>query len=410
MLKYLTLIERYYMQGKTEIVTYSVILNTTKNALEFRPSFGFYYKHIHDLQKVSDETLTIDVSSTDSIAPLKKLPESSVGFFWFRMHGLVQSMAASETLTIDVNNVYEIFDFLPRIMKDKGVIFLDSCSTASLQSGCNNMQFAFAKLTLEKPNIQIVAPSERCHVSYFSISKEGDFSFEMQGEGHSTKNISVVLNHETKAILSKTIASNTSLELVKEELKNSLCTYKACPFLDKYMATYGQNFQLIDLLISSINRIGRDSNRILEQVKDLIETYHASPNDLKGTVRLLCSWQNASPLSSAVHYKLTSVVRYLLEHGADPLYTLDGTCLLDYAKQRDANTKEYSLEDDIEKYLIAKRREKENDNANMFDILNDYVNSNQQSKDSRNPVTPFWSQKHAEVESNNSTMAFNFNG
>ena len=263
---------------KVEVMPkYAIILNTTKNTTEFRSSRGFYNKQVKDLQEAGYEILRIDVKSPSCISQLQNLPENSVGFFWPRMHGSAKTMVASETLTIDLDNINEILNFLPRIMHPNGTIFLESCSTGSLEHGCNNIQFAFAKLTLEKPNIQIVAPSKDNNLAYFSVSKDDNFSFEMQESPRTQNNTSLILGQQTKSILSKAVASHTPLESIQDELISSLQMNQTNPFLENFKKNFGTEFDLTDQLINAISAM-ESSSTTLKQVKEFIEVYHASPN------------------------------------------------------------------------------------------------------------------------------------
>jgi|GEM_PF-4857341 len=277
------------------MLKYAVILKTTQNANEFRSSFGFYHKHIYDLERAGYEILEIDLTDTASLEKqLKKFPESSVGFLWLRMHGSPQSMTASEHFKIDLTNINEIFKDLPFILHERCIVFLDSCSTGSLKNGCNNMQFAFGKLTLDKPNIQIVAPSDYLHVPYFSISEDGNFTFEMMASPRSTTNISVILGQQTKTILNKARVSNILLEDVENELKNSLQANESRPFLENFISKFGSDFNLTGRLKNAIKGF-KKYDITLREAKELIEIYHANPNYPEGVIIEFSSWQTSTP-------------------------------------------------------------------------------------------------------------------
>jgi hypothetical protein len=370
---------------------YAVILQTTKRTIEFRPSFGFYNKHINDLERAGYEIIKIDLTDAASLKKqLQEFPESSIGFLWLRMHGAPQSMTASENFKIDLVNINEIFADLPFILHDHSTVFLHSCSTGSLKNGCNNMQFAFAKLTLEKPNIQIVAPSEDLHVPYFSILDDGNFAFEMIACSRSTTNISVILGQQTKVILSHAKASNVSLDDMKNELKDSLQINKGCPFLENFTAKFGTDFNLTDQLIRAISTNAlkrfekRDMEITLNRVKDLIEVYHANPNYPDGFIVPL-SWETATPLANAIYYKHTEMALYLLEHGADPYYTIKSKTLIDYAKQCDENSDD---ERDFELMFINEQRREQNDNSKMSVTIKGFLDLKNGKSNNNNEITP----------------------
>jgi hypothetical protein len=363
---------------------YAVILNTTKNATEFRFSVGFYNKQINELEQAGYEIIKIDLIDAMSLKQqLQKLTESSVGFLWLRMHGSPQSMTAAENFEINLENMNQIFNDLPFILHDHSTVFLDSCSTGSLINGCNNMQFAFAKLTLEKQNILIVAPSDDLHVRYFSISVDGSFTFEMIASPRSTKNISVILGQQTKAILNNRLLID-SIEKEKQ-LKNSLQTNESCPFLRNFIDKFGSNFNLTDQLIGVIKDF-KEYDIVLNEVKKLIEVYHANPNDPEGDIIALFGWETATPLASAIYHKHTEMVLYLLAHGADPYFMIKGKTLIDYAKQYDKNNDGY--DDAFKLMFINKQRRERHDNSKMYDTIikglldlkNDTTNANNRIK------------------------------
>ncbi len=355
---------------------YAVILTTTKSSVTFRSSRGFYNKEIKNLEKNNFEIIHINVHSRDSINQYKETPKGSIGLLWYRMHGAPDHMAAAVNFDISLDNVDEIFNELPDLMQDKGIIYLDSCQTGSLKNGCNNMQFAFAKLTLNKPEVQIVAPSKNSHIQHFSISDDGNFSFEMQASHYSTKNISIVLGKQTKAILQKAIESDIPLESIKDELINSLQMNANCPFIENYKAKFGCIFDFPEQLVDTINS-DRDSKTTLERVKELVEIYQASTNYPPGFIIVAGNWKTATPLSSAIYNKFTDVALYLIEHGADLSYTLQGKTCLDYAKLRDEQQHNTGYDD----LVINSRRKEENDNSKMYDSIAHYLNSKQKGSD-----------------------------
>lgn len=350
---------------------YAVILQATIDATEFRTNFGFYNKHIHDLKEAGYEILEIEVDSSMSIMEtLSSIPDNSLGFLWLRMHGSPSSMSAAKDFDITLENIPEIFSALPKVMTENATVFLDSCLTGCLKNGFNNIQFAFANLTLDKPQVKIVAPYEASHVIFFSIENKDSFNVEILAKPSSDENIAIILGNETKQIMRHTLQSNISLQSLNDEVNNSLTINKTSPFLNNFKKEYssfmfGSGFDLTAMLINVI-RGPLNSENALKHVRELIESYHASPNYPKNNGAICPRWENATPLSSAIYYKRSDIVTYLLANGADLSYTINGATMLELAKTRDES--QYD-DDDMDELFIATRRKKENDNSNMQDAI-----------------------------------------
>ncbi|CAM2767402.1 ankyrin repeat domain-containing protein [Legionella worsleiensis] len=370
------------------MVKYAVILQTTTNTNEFRSSFGLYNKQIHDLKQVGYEILEISVDEfTDLTEQISKLPRGSVGLLWFRMHGSPKSMVASKSLKINLENITEIFSSLPDVLCEDATVFLDSCSTGSFKNDLNNMQFAFAKLTLEKPFQEIVAPSRDCHVSWFTVLSDGRFRFEMLNSHRSDdfENIAVTLGQSTKKILKEAIETNTPIDSLRAELIDSLHITIHCPFLANFKQSwskilFGTGFDLTSMLIKVIENIS-DSGAALALIKELIEVYHANPNYPADYLRSILLWENATPLSAAVYFQRAEIVLYLLTQGADLSFTLKGETLLDLAKQRDEMKEDDYDEMDMREMLIAVRRKKEKDISKMVDTIANYLELKREPQD-----------------------------
>jgi hypothetical protein len=346
----------------------AVVLQTTKNAFTFRPNYGFYYKHLHELANAKYNIRTIAVDDESSIkTTLKTYHAASIGFLWIRMHGTPTSMEASDKLTITTENMDQIFEDLSNLLTDNAVIFLDSCHTGDLDS--ENMQIAFAKLTIEKA----------CHLSYFDILPDGSFRFEMIANPYfRSENITVILGHHAKAIIKKWTESNASYDSIKEELHTALLLPpKHCPFIESFMEDWAVHmadagFDLTTLLMAVI-KTENNTEKVLRKVSTLVEKYHASPNFPEvGYYPFL--WEHVSSLSCAIYFRYATVANYLIKHGASLSETFKGESLLEFAKRRDG---EESLvptdmdDDDFDwvEYRINKRRKKEGDTSQMSDII-----------------------------------------
>ncbi len=345
---------------------YAVILQTTHRVNQFRSTYGFYQKNVHDLEQAGYTVLKLNMEINEPFSQLENLPKNSVGFFWLRMHGSPQSMTATENLQLTTNNCKEIFACLPSILTEDATLFLDSCSTGSLAQ-LDNMQFAFAKLTLNMPEVQVVAPSEDLHFGHFTLLENNRFAFEMISCPGGKKNISVILGRETKAILQEASLSNTAFEDLEPALKASLQLAEHCPLLHefrhKFKFLHQSGYDLPNLLTEIIKQCF-DSKKALVLVKSLIEDYHAATNHLEGYSEAY-SFDSATPLSAAIYNKRSNIVAYLLTQNADPFYSIRNITLLDFAKRRDEEKGNTS---------IKMRRKKEQDESKMTPIIQEHLN------------------------------------
>jgi len=375
---------------------YAIIIQTTEDATIFRSTYGFYNKHLHDLQQAGYEILKINVNEIST--QLANLPPSSVGFLWIRMHGSPQSMTATKELKITLENCYEIFKSLPTILIHDACVFLDSCSTGYLLPDFNNMQFAFAKLTLEKPLVQIVAPSKDMHVFYFCIQDDGSFYFEMQESSRSNKNMAVVLGRETKGILSDAIQHNDSLESRAEAIRSSLQIREECPFLNDFKKEQhgnlcGASFDLTNVLLNAIIYNANNAKAALVEVKRLIEVFHAIPNYEEGYV-LTGDFKCTAPLAAAISNNQVDVVTYLLNHGADLFHSFKGETIHGFASHIDyMKIKEYDVQYEdlaiwfpgmgekfIKEKIVELKKKNMNEHVRMVDVIAEFSKNQSQKK------------------------------
>lgn len=359
----------------------AVILQTTKRKQQFRSTFGFYEKNLYDLRNAGYEIPNININNF--INELESLEDSSVGFLWVRMHGEPESMDATEELTITTENCHQVFKCLSRILTDTATIFLDSCSTGSLDKGINNIQFAFAKLTLNKPDVQIVAPLKNMHMSYFSILEDQTFGFEIIEKPRSYQSMCVILGKQTKEIISDACKNNMSLESIHDELVESLQLNLKCEFLNKFREEnkkimFGADFDLNTMLVNAINSI-HDSDEALSVVSKLVEVFHANPNQEDGYIFHFSSLARATPLSAAIFYENTKIAEYLLNQGANLFYIIKERTLLDYFNDYYNQGKRPADDFDMDRLVINMRKKRENDDSNILNVISDHVNSNKRN-------------------------------
>lgn len=369
---------------------YAIILQTTENSVTFRSTRGFYNKNLHDLKQTGYEIKTIDVNNIKS--QLASLPPSSVGFLWIRMHGSPQSMTATKEIEITVENCGDIFESLPYILNENAWVFLESCSTGYLLPDFNNMQFAFAKLTIEKPMVKIVAPSKNSHINYFSIQEDGSFYFEIQ-EKHfmNERNIAVVLGQETKALMRNAIEHNIMLESRADDIFKSLKINQECPFLESFKTEYsgglcGAGFDLTNVLMNVIEQHFDEYDIVLDCVKKLVEVFHASTNFETEHI-FAYSIHITAPLAAAIYFKHTELVKFLLNNGANPSYSFNSQTILDFSKQVDENTHRMPS---WKKECIDSQRREMNDNSKMADIVMEHLESSEKQQESAYINQCFW--------------------
>lgn len=207
---------------------YAVIFTTTENAYEFRPTQGLYKKNCEDLEKAGYTLLSVNVENQESIEKqLASLPDGSIGFLWNRMHGHPKKMRAAKSFDITSSNLQDIFRDLPKKLSSNATIYLDACHTTSLKEDFyNNIQFTFAKLTVDMPNVQIAAPAEASHIAWFSMMPNGTFSFDMLADPGAIRSMAITLGADTKAILQTAVKQNTPLDSIKKELLHKYALIK----------------------------------------------------------------------------------------------------------------------------------------------------------------------------------------
>ena len=317
---------------------YAIILKTTLKSGEFRSTKGFYNKHCHDLIQAGYTIITINVTSTALITQqLSALPDDSIGFLWNRMHGSATTMSAAEERDIRSDNIPQIFACLTAKLTKNATIYCDSCLTGCLENNFyNNVQFAFAKLTVTLPDVQIVAPSEVSHLDKFSILANSSFKFEIIESPTASTNIAVVLGAATKELLYHAINTGIPLDTIQGSLRNSISTGGVAA-----MSFYGipdgllidAHYDLELTMLLAIMRI-QQQEKCLNIVSTLVEKLYVSLQPVADSTRTPFAWEHATFLSAAICAKKPDVVAYLLQNGADPFVTLHGQTLYDFVQEQ----------------------------------------------------------------------------
>lgn len=144
----------------------------------FRPTKGFYLKQRAHIKNRGYEIIDLKIEDPNDLPRFiddLNIPSSSIGFLWIRGHGAAKQIALSESpeKSFTPHNLPKVFGWVSEKFKDDTTIYLESCSTGRLDQGdfFNNMQFEFAKLTVDKPEVKIVAPSEDEYLGLFLLEK-----------------------------------------------------------------------------------------------------------------------------------------------------------------------------------------------------------------------------------------------
>ncbi len=301
----------------------AVIFTTTKNASTFREARGFLNREICELSTHNYNVEKYKVTELNIIPEqLARITDGTLGFLWLRFHGTPKSMAVCENGDITGENIGELFKNLVNKMTEDGIIYLEACSTGSLKNDFyNNMQFAFAKLTLNKLGVRIIAPSQDSYLSQFCINDIGEFSFKAIASPYKSEDITVILNEDTKRLLQDAATKAQNFDSVADSLRASLNESKSLvTFLIKDIPTeimLDAQYDFASILRTILADKDRCSKTVLAMVKQLIEEHYVEANTASDDGFYAFFWYGASPLSAAIYRAEPELVTYLLSKGAD---------------------------------------------------------------------------------------------
>ncbi len=341
----------------------AVIFTATKNARVFRSSRVFRNRQIHLLSTHDYQVSEYKVAALPIIPEhLAEVSDNTLGFLWLRFHGSSKSMAACENGDITLDNIKELFKDLEHKMIDDGIIFLESCSTGSLSGDFyNNVQFAFAKLTLKKPGIKIIAPSQDSHISQFSIDDLGIFSFQAIAPAYQSKedeDITIILGEETKRFLLEANDQKKELASISDSLRSSLsCNSSSVNFnvegIPKYFMLDAE-YDFSRVLRSILMDKGKFSSpQVLAMVKQLIDEHYADVNVPSDHEFYPFDWHTASPLGAAIYRADPELVTYLLSKGADPNHVFRERTLVELAEIHAKLTEDFRCLEILKAHLAA---------------------------------------------------------
>jgi uncharacterized protein YaaR (DUF327 family) len=344
-----------------------LVLNEGKPTIEFHPAKGEYRKQLKYFETQGYEIIQKNIKNPETEIPsiLEALEDESLAFVWPRMHGAPKSMTAAQGKEITSENLQKIFALLPKKLMGNAIIFLESCTTGKLIGDFyNNIQFTFAKLTLELPDVQIVAPSEKLSMYRF-LFNEGIFNCNMASNSSGSQDISITIGAKTKQVFEiiRIINDKTSLdvstaigaktkELIKiikiiAEFYGGDCEEVVMMYVMESLLLgsvvknegyyWPNNHYTINQGVVLENRF--DTSKILkafivnkdfQSVKTLVEKYFVPVNSEDG--QRTC-WHDETPLAFAFKQiqcasslkdkeSLINIVKYLIRKGADPLLEL----------------------------------------------------------------------------------------
>ncbi|MEY4463851.1 MAG: hypothetical protein RLZZ81_822 [Pseudomonadota bacterium] len=313
----------------------------------FSKDKGYYRANKQLLIDNNYQVIEIDnISNQEEIKEKLSSVSSQLDFFWIRGHGAPKAIQLSATNNISSKEITDKFSWLSERLNDNAIIYLDSCNTGNIeQDFYNNIQFSFAKATLEKPNIKIAAPSKVSHISFFEI-KNNEFKF-FSNHGYGKKNDIVVLGTDTKKLLKDLDNQNEKLLECKKQLLDTLITDKEeVTFYDSLYKNYLEECNLVISKAFKKAVLAKDLNA----TRQLIEKFKLnvnSPLDKKFSSDYI-------PLCWAFDSKSPDILKEILEGGAD-LFSYTGKLSLNYLMQKSYNSNDifyFNTWSMLEKHLM----------------------------------------------------------
>lgn len=284
----------------------AVIISTSHDHNDvFNENKGFFKSNVQQLIKNNYKVIQItDVKDPGEIGHLLKHVEK-IAFFCIRGHGKPDQIQFSESNTLYSKEIDQTFAWLPSKLSDRGIIYLESCSTGrvDIKDFEENVQFEFGKLTKNLLKVKIVAPSKDSYVDRFKIDESGRFHF-FSRDSYSFLNSIKVLNKKTKKLLNDSLAKSDQniRTILLESLKPGDCSGPA--FAQMYLDQEGL---YVDRALLSAIQQGD-----LFAVKELLDLSQFNPNHLIIENEV----ENYFLLSKAIKYKRADILEYLLEQGA----------------------------------------------------------------------------------------------
>ena len=318
-----------------------LVLNEGEPTKEFRPAKGEYRKQLKDFETQGYEIIQKNIKDPETEIPsiLAAVEDESLAFVWPRMHGTPKSMTAAMGKDITSENLPKIFALLPKKLTSDAIIFLESCKTGNLTKDFyDNIQFTFAKLTLELPDVQIIAPSELLAMYRFSFN-EGIFRCNMASNSSRSQDISITIGAKTKELIKliKIIGEfhgGDCEEVVMKYVMESLLLDSVIKNKEYYAPSAYYSINQVVVLDSQY-----DTSKMLQafikkidfqSVNTLVEKYVVPVNSEDSSVGY---WQEQTPLAYAFYQikcassqkdqeSLINIAKYLISKGADPLLGL----------------------------------------------------------------------------------------
>jgi hypothetical protein len=231
----------------------ALILHECEPTYPFTTDFGLYLYSRHILKQSNIEIIDCYVQNKDDIInSINKIDNHKIKLLWLRGHGTRYSitfkndhineknkfcLVLDESKKINSADTYikECFNLLPLKLDNNAYIFLDSCSNGEYVETKTykkhvNMASEFANLTIDMPNVQIIAAKEPSHLTGVLIENES-YKFIQMNTSHQDVLINYGINYKAALLsnniqnIDKCILQDRDLVLYKDECINTLTWY-----------------------------------------------------------------------------------------------------------------------------------------------------------------------------------------
>lgn len=306
-----------------------LVISCKKQDGIFSPYRDDYFGNILALKHDGFTVKETGIGSFDELTQVaSNVVDNSISLLWIRAHGSPRSMTFSKEYEPNSDDIRRTWSVITTKLKSDATIILDSCLTGKLES-YNNIQLAFADLTIKLPDVKIFAPEESISQTTIRRNKAGDFCVSMQDCG---KEYIMGMGGKTKKILQE-FKNQGSKDLLLENLKKSRIKAakpdnKQCPLTEGLNET---DRSAVESTLARENHILTNAFlRIvayhpLSIVKHFVEKLHIPLDSPK-------FYQLDTPIFQSIMYDRVEVVKYLKSKGADWQSKHNGVTPLSLAK------------------------------------------------------------------------------
>jgi len=371
----------------------------------FKETKGFYFRNEQHLKKKGYQILKVTIEKPEELRMLSKIIKDQIGFLWIRGHGASDKITFSKEFDLTSSNVHKLLDWLPAKMHHQGIIYLDSCSTGSLKGYFyQNMQFEFGILTLDQPDIKVVASKDDCYINIFKLKEKGFHAYTIASSREVDKNIALILGKNTKQLIMTIETQESSFEDISQKLIQSLETGETSDIRNKFLkySGYQQNQEGKPFLLFKDARhdVGKGfmyilmknhvaiknapsftlatllAEQTLTEVKLWIKKLHAPINYINTDC---VGPESYSPLFAAIAIHYPPLVSFLLNEGADKEVKYKNLFLSGEYSEEDSD--EFTNEmQEISPLEYAKNLKKSSEDDEFIDYYSDKITKLLQSR------------------------------